>query len=252
MFKAIIIDDESDARETLSVLLKDYCKNVEVVGVSSDLLSGVKLIYKLKPDVVFLDIEMPEYSGLEILEFFDTNMINFQIIFTTAYSEYAIQAFELSAIDYLLKPIQISQLTNAVSKLSNALLKENAASRLEALKIHFDPQSPKGKLALPVNDGIYFINVDEIEYIKADRAYSIFHLVTGNEITVSKNLKEYEEYLESKNFFRVHRGFIVNLNRVNQYLKRDGGQLIMENDEIIPIGSDRKVELLQRLQDIHQ
>jgi two-component system, LytTR family, response regulator len=243
-FKAIIIDDESDARDTLSVLLKDYCPEIELLSAEKDLPSGVKSIYKLKPDVVFLDIEMPEYSGLEILEFFDPEHIYFQIIFTTAYSEYAVQAFELAAVDYLLKPIQINLLQLAVQKLKNKQSQDSSANRLSALKNIMSPNNEPLRIVLPVADGFNFIQSNDIVYLKADRSYTDFYLKNGSCITVSKNLKEYDDLLNHRNFFRIHRSYLINMNEITQYLKRDGGFVVVSNGAHIPIASDRKTDFL--------
>jgi two-component system LytT family response regulator len=239
-FNAIIIDDESDARDTLSVLLEDYCPSVTILSVAKDLPSGVKAIHKYKPDVIFLDIEMPEYSGLEILDFFDPEHIHFQIIFTTAYSEYAVQAFELSAIDYILKPIQIDQLKKAVAKLEDTSSSNTSGTRLNTLKSIISNPTDSKRFVLPVSDGLIFVQTEDIIYLKADRSYTEFHMKDGKCITVSKNLKEYDSISMDQNFFRIHRSYIINMLEITHYLKSEGGFVVLSNGEKIPVSPDKK------------
>jgi two-component system, LytTR family, response regulator len=247
-FKAIIIDDENDARETLSTILRDFCPEIELIGTAADLPSGIKLIYKTKPHVVFLDIEMPEYNGLEILNFIEPELLRFDIIFTTAYSEYAIQAFKLSAVDYLLKPIQIEQLQLAVKKLRPSPEFDEISSRFEALKQNLNTSTGTVRVALPVTDGLLFINSDRIMFIKADRSYSEFVLADGNRIVVSKNLKEFEYLLNRSTFYRPHRSYMINFDYLRQFVRKDGGYLLMESGDEIPISNEKREELVQIMQ----
>jgi len=243
-FSAVIIDDESDARDTLSVLLEDYCPEVTVLSVEKDLPSGVKAIHKYKPDVIFLDIEMPEYSGLEILEFFDPENINFQIIFTTAYSEYAVQAFDLSAVDYILKPIQIDQLKKAVHKLEEKNSINSSQTRLNSLKSIISNSTDSKRFVLPVSDGLVFVQTEDIIYLKADRSYTEFHMKDGKCITVSKNLKEYDTILNDRSFFRIHRSYVINMHEITHYLKSEGGFVMLSNGDKIPVSPDKKLLFL--------
>lgn len=248
MIRALIIDDETKARRILKTLLEDHCPTIEVIGLADDVPNGVKLINKEEPDLIFLDIEMPGYSGFQLLDFFEE--INFNIIFTTAYSEYALKAFEVSAVDYLLKPIQIDQLVRAVSRLEQKL-SGKSKEKLEALKENVKEESEFKRIALPVADGLRFARADEILYLKADSSYTHIYLNTAEEILVSKTLKEFEKILINPCFMRVHRSFIVNLNNVKQYVRSEGGHLIMDNGDTVFFSRDKKEELLQAFKQMH-
>ena len=187
--KAIIIDDEKRARVSLALLIQEYCPNVEIVAECENLSHGVKAIRKHNPDLVLLDIEMPGHSGLELLDFFDENDVNFSIIFTTAYNEYALQAFKFSAIDYLLKPINPEQLADENFK----ILKENIQK--ESLS----------KIAVTSGNTLIFLDTTKIAHIKGEGAYSEVFCTTGTKNLVSRNLKNFEDILCSdKRFMRVH------------------------------------------------
>lgn len=245
MFKAIIIDDEPRARKVLSTLLAENCPEVEILGTAGDVPEGVKSINKLQPDVVFLDIEMPGYSGFELLDFFQE--VTFQIIFTTAYSEYALQAFEVSAIDYLLKPIQIDKLISAVEKAKQQISYSQTAEKLEALKSNLSAEGQIKKIALPVANGLLFVETLDIIYLKAEGSYTQIHLVNGPKLLVSKKLKEFEQLLQNPSFFKSHRSFLINLDHVQQYVRQDGGYIVMKNQDVVSIAKDRRDSLLKAI-----
>lgn len=239
MYKAIIIDDEEMARVLLKGMIAEYCPDVTVVDLCSDLPNGVKSIRKNKPDLVFLDIEMPGHSGLELLDFFDENDIDFSIIFVTAYHQYAIQAFKLSAIDYLLKPINDKDLIYAISTFKK---KENANYSLLKDNLH----SSIKKIALNISQSILFVAIHEILFFKADGAYTHVHLQNSAPILTSKNLKYYEDLLSKEpNFIRCHKSYIVNVQHISEYVKSDGGYLKIGNQSIgvsmekVPVILDR-------------
>jgi two-component system LytT family response regulator len=246
MIKAIIIDDEARARRILEALLREYCPDVAVVATAEDVPSGVLAINQHKPDVLFLDVEMPGYTGFQLLDFFKE--IDFDIVFTTAHSDYAIQAFRVSAIDFLLKPIQISELINTVAKikLKHGLNKE----RLSVLKENFKDNAIK-KLALPVAEGLLFVEAEDISHLEADGAYTRFHFSDGRKIVVSKKIKEFEDVLtQQSNFFRTHRSFIINLKKMKQYVKQEGGYVLLENAIQIPLARERREEFLSVIERI--
>lgn len=243
LLNAIIIEDETKAQRILQTLLKEHCKGVEVLAVASDVVEGVKEIVAKKPDLVFLDIELPGYSGFELLDFFQKP--EFGIIFTTAYSEFAIRAFELSAIDYLLKPLQISKLQTAVEKAKKEKGRQ-IMEKLFALKNNLQEEKSK-KIALPVADGYLFAEEDEILYFEADNSYTTIFLTNGNKVLVSRGLKDFVELIQSKNFYKPHRSYYINLNQIRQYSKQDGGQIVMKNNDTIFVARDRKQEFLQLL-----
>jgi two-component system LytT family response regulator len=243
--KAIIVDDENKARQLLRAMLADLCPDVEVVADCDDLPSGVKAIKRHSPDIVFLDIEMPGHSGLELLDFFNDDEVHFNVIFTTAYDHYAIQAFKLSAVDYLLKPISPIELTDAVARAEKKNARDN--TRIHMLRHQLGNDS-KGKLAVPHLNGLRFLAHDDILYLKGERAYTNLYCKDGSTITASRNLKHFEEQLSGhRNFFRCHRSYIVNLGRITEYVRSDGGHLVLEGKVSISISPDRVDELMKRL-----
>lgn len=246
--KAIIIDDEQRARRVLAASLKETDINIEVVAEAGDVPSGVLAINKHKPDVVFLDIEMPNYSGFELLGFF--NEIDFEIIFVTAYNQYAVQAFEVSAVDYLLKPVRIDLLEKAISKLRKVDQTETMNNRIGTLKENLENKQIE-KLAVPVSDGLIFIKINEISYIEADGSYVNLHLKNGEKLLVSKNLKYFENALESTNcFYRVHRSYLVNLKNIYKY-NRHENLVVLENGVKIKVAREGKTKLEKVIKEMH-
>lgn len=247
MFKAIIIDDEENARITLASLIQEYGDDVEIVAQCGNVPEGVLAINKLNPDVVFLDVEMPEYNGFELLDFFKE--INFEIIFVTAYSHYAVRAFEVSAVDYLLKPVEIDGLKNAIMKLRQ---KNDTIGRMERLKLMREAYSGSDiqKIALPMSDGLLFIETNNIVFFEADRVYTNVYLIDGSRILVSKPMRVFEEMLSERNqFFRPHRSYLINLRYLSKYAKGES-IIVMDNTMTIAISRDKKVDFEQRLKDL--
>lgn len=242
--KAIIIDDEKMARILLQEMIQENLKHIEIITSCSDLASGVLAIRKHKPDIVFLDIEMPGHSGLELLDFFEESEINFKIIFTTAYNQYAIEAFKMSAIDYILKPISVEELVQAVKKIDHASQSQN----IQNLKHNFN-QDAERKIAIPTLNSTRFVPIQNIVFLKASRAYTEIKLKDGEQLLVSRGLKKFESLLQNQNdFFRCHKSFIVNTRYIEEHVKSDGGYLILEGGQTeIPIASDKVKELYNRM-----
>ncbi|WP_425389927.1 LytR/AlgR family response regulator transcription factor [Ekhidna sp.] len=248
--KAVIIDDEEKAKRLLRVLVEDNCPQIKELKEASNLPEGVRLINEFQPQIVFLDIEMPGYSGIQLLDFFAPSQINFEIIFTTAYSEYAIKAFQLNAIDYLLKPLRDEQVAQAVEKACVHHGKSQVSERLEELRNTLKSSNIR-KIGLPVADGVLFVKFDDIVLLKADRMYTEVHLTDKDPILVSKPMKFFEDMLmDAKEFYRPHRSFIINLRFIKQYVTQDGGYIIMDNDENVSISRDKKDELFKVMQNV--
>ncbi len=241
METCIIIDDEPKARVLLQAVIQQYCPQLEIVAQCEDLPEGIKAIKKHKPALIFLDIEMPGHSGLELLDFFNEEEINFNVIFTTAYNEYAIQAFRFSAIDYLLKPIQHTQLIDAVERfLKKQELQQS--SQLLNLKENLNNNQnwEEKRIAVPSGQTIHFFKPNEIILVKGEAAYSEIHLSNGNKLLASRNLRHFEDLLKDiPVFFRSHKSYIINRQEVKEYVKSDGGYLSMSNGMQAGISSEK-------------
>ena len=243
--KAIIIDDEQRARVSLSLLLKEYCPEMTILDECQNLAEGIKSIKKHQPNIVFLDIEMPKNSGLEILDYFNDEEINFGIIFTTAYNEYAIQAFKLSAVDYLLKPINPQELVDAVNLFKK---KQSHLENLISLKKKLDEKSTS-KIAIPVSGKVFILDIDEILYIKAEGSYTQVFKKDNTPILVSRNLKSFEDLLQiNSQIKRVHKSYIINMDEVVSISKTDGGFVEMSNGVQIPISGESYQDILETYQ----
>ena len=243
--KVVLIDDESKARDVLKLIIQEHCPAIKEISLAKNLIDGVAVIRSVEPDIIFLDIEMPQHSGLEIADFLSKEEMSFEIIFTTAYSEYAIQAFQLSAIDYLLKPIRPALVKQAVTKALERRGNDKINSRLEELRESL-LNNNFNKIALPVANGIKFINFDSILMFEASGMYTNVISKDEGEILISKPLKHFSEILDSmKTFYKPHRSYIINLKYIKQYVKSDGGYIIMDNDKTVSISKEKKEEFLR-------
>lgn len=242
MIKAIIIDDEKMARSLLENMLKEFCTDVVVLDTCKDLPTGVKSIRKLNPDLVFLDIEMPGHSGLELLDFFNDDEVNFSLIFTTAYNHYAIDAFKLSAVDYLLKPIDSRELENAVERFKKMQPKQN----YQALKTNLQNNSQSKKITIHTTGVVKFVDLNDILYLKADGSYTHIIIKNNDIIMASKVLKSFEDTLSNQpEFYRCHKSYIVNINYLKEFVRSDGGYLKMENGHQVSISNEKLDGLFQ-------
>jgi two-component system LytT family response regulator len=243
--KAILVDDEKMARVLLRGMLQEYCADVEIVEECHDLPSAVKAIVKHQPELVFLDIEMPGHTGLELLDFFDEKNVNFSIIFTTAYNQYAIQAFKLSAVDYLLKPIDPKELQNAVNRYAKT---GHHKPDLKVLQNNFSASDDNFKIAISTLNSIKYLDLKSILVFEADGSYTHILLENGQKITTSKGLKTYEDILTNhSNFMRCQKSYIVNLEKITEYIKSDGGYVVVNNLHKVPVSADKISELIERL-----
>ena len=246
--KALIIDDEQKARKLLRILVEENCPQITEIEDAKNLPNGIKLIHSFNPDIVFLDIEMPGYSGLQLLEFLTPEQINFEIIFTTAYSDYAIKAFELNAIDYLLKPLRDEQIEGAVNKALSQIGKSKVSERLEELKNSFKATNIR-KIGLPVSNGVLFVEFDDIIMLEADRMYTKIFTQNDGDVLISKPMKFFIDILKDSNeFYRPHRSFLINLKHIKQYVNQDGGYIVMDNQQTVGISRDKKDEFFEVLQ----
>jgi len=248
--RAVIIDDEEKARRLLNILVEENCPEITEVREAADLPSGVAVINDFKPQIIFLDIEMPGYSGLQILDFFSEGSIDFEIIFTTAYSEFAVKAFELNAVDYLLKPLRDEQVANAVHRAIEQRGKSQLSERLAELKNTLKASKVR-KIGLPISNGVLFVKFDDIILLEADRMYTKVFTANDGEILVSKPMKFFADLLkEVTEFYQPHRSFLINLKHIKQYVNQDGGYIMMDNMRNVSISRDRREEFFQIMQEV--
>ena len=243
--RAIIVDDEAYSCESLATLLERYCPDVEVIDTCTSGEQALRSIKEHKPDLLFLDIEMPHMNGFELLK--ALNKIDFQLIFTTSYDQYAIKAIRFSALDYLLKPVDREELQVSVKKVEQKM-QETMPQQLNILLQKLNtPANITQKIALPTMEGLQMIPVDTIITSASNSNYTIIFLKDKKKITVSRTLKEIEEMLEDYNFLRVHHSFLINLNEIERYMKGEGGYLIMSDGSTVDVSRSRKEVLLKKL-----
>lgn len=241
--RAVLIDDERDALEVLEWSLKKFAPKVEIVAMCDAALDGLDKIKTLKPELVFLDIEMPQLNGFDLLE--RLGKYDFDVIFTTAYNQFAIKALKICALDYLLKPIDGDELKLAVEK---ALNKKNSNSslQLELLMSYFKPEKPKTRrIALTASDHLIFVDTNDILYCESDSNYTTFYLEKGDKVVISKTLKDVEEILEGGDFFRIHASYLINLKHVSKFTRGDGGYVVMSNNKNITVSRKKKDEFFE-------
>ncbi len=245
MIKAIIVDDELSCIESLQYDLKNNCPEVEIIDACLSPKEALLAIRHKQPQLIFLDVQMPWMNGFEMLEVLEE--INFAIIFTTAYDQFAARAFRISAIDYLLKPIDVSDLKQAVDKAAAKILQKAGSANISNLLHNIKNNDRNQRAAFPGRNGYEFIELDNIIYAKAEGAYTHVTLRDKRKLVISKTLSDIEEMLPSSPFQRVHHSTLVNLAHVTHFLKSDGGYLIMDNGEKLIVSKSKKDDLMIKL-----
>jgi len=246
MLKALIIDDENKSRESLKILIEDFCDDVEVVSLAASVEEALNAVDIYSPDIVFLDIRMNKETGFDFLN--KSKNINFEVIFTTAFSEYAIEAIKFSALDYLLKPINVDRLKESIAKAKKKKLNDFFNDKVGYLLQNFKAESSENfKLVLPTSDGLIFINFKDIIYCEASSNYTTFHMRDAKKYVVSKTLKEYDDLLTPHNFLRIHNSFLINMREIKKYIKGDGGYVVMSNELSIDVSKRKKEVFLSKL-----
>lgn len=243
--KAVIIDDEKRSRESLAALVQEYCAGVEVQAHAEGVADGLEAIAAHKPNLLFLDIELQDGTGFDLLE--KSGNSQFHVIFTTAFENYALRALKMSAVDYLLKPIDPAELSKAVSKARERLAAEQHGRNFEILLQNIHAGGGKHKIALPSSDGLTFVNVSDIIRCEADGSYTHFFFKEHKKILVSKKIKEYEELLTPYQFVRVHHSHLVNLNEVSKYVRGDGGYVVMSDGQTVYVSKRKKEDFMSAL-----
>jgi len=247
MITCIIIDDERKARESFKKIIDRYFKDkLEVLSLSKSVKEGVSAIHKFNPDIVFLDIEMPEENGFKLFDYFDA--LNFEVIFTTAFNQYAIKAIKYSALDYLLKPINFIDLNDAIKKFEEQESIKSRQERVETLMSNMNMgNSINSKVALPTLTGYQMEKINNIVYCEGDQNYTKIHLVSRKCILVSKTLKYIEELLPSEVFIRIHKTYLLNLNYVEKYIRTDGHKVILDDGTRLDIANRRNDDFVKAL-----
>ena len=244
MIKCVLIDDEKNALEMMEWLLRTYCPEVEIAAMCNSAEQGIQAIHLHQPDVVFLDIEMPRMNGFDMLEQFDK--LFFDVVFCTAYDQFAIKAFRYSALNYLLKPVDPDDLKETVRRLEakqSIPTREQIEVLLQNVKSVNKTTVPR--IALTTNDGMIFVSTDEIIYCEAESNYTNIVLQGGKKIMVSKVLKDIDEALSGPDFFRVHNSYLINLNHIKKFVRGEGGYVVMDNDATISISRSRRQEFME-------
>jgi two-component system LytT family response regulator len=239
--KALIIDDEPKSRIAIAAMLKKNCPEVEILPEADGVKSGIETIQKYNPDIVFLDIQMRDGNGFELLK--EVGDITFKIIFITAYNEFAINAFKYSAVDYLLKPITGKDLSEAVSRAKEIISKEENQLKMNALAVN--TQTADRKVVLKTTDSIYVVNLRDIIRCEADGNYTNIYLANGKKIFISKSLKEFDDMFSGTGFFRAHSAHLINVSFLEKVKRSRGGEVVMKDGSVVPVAILRKHDLLK-------
>ena len=245
MIRCVLIDDESNSLEMMEWLLKTYCPQVQIEAMCNTAGKGIEAINKYKPDLVFLDIEMPHMNGFDMLEQFDK--LFFDVVFCTAYDQFAIKAFRYSALNYLLKPVDPDDLKETIRRIEE----KKAVPSREQLDLLFQnikqtSKQPVQRIALTTGDGMIFVPTNEILYCQAESNYTSVVLTGGKKILVSKVLKDIDEALNGTDFFRIHNSYLINLNHIRKYVRGEGGYLIMDDGANISISRSKRQEFMDQ------
>ena len=241
----VIIDDNKTALESLRILIQRNYPQLQIVGEAFSVESGIELISNLHPDVVFLDVEMPDGTGFDLIK--RLKRIDFQVVFVTAHDKYAVNAFKMSALDFLLKPVDLDELAITIRKIEQKLKEDNTLEMIQHILENFDRNSDNKKVVLKTSDGIHLVELKKIIRCEAANNYTIFHLSNQKTIVVSKTLKEYENILAIYDFIRIHHSHLINVHYMDRFIKDEGGMVILQNGTELPVSHNRLQSLINFL-----
>ncbi|HEX6334854.1 MAG TPA: LytTR family DNA-binding domain-containing protein, partial [Flavisolibacter sp.] len=245
MIRTVIIDDEPSAVRLLQLVLETKCsRDIEIIAVSNDPFEGKLLLQELKPELVFLDVQMPGMTGIEIIR----SLVNpsFQVVFVTAFDRYALDAFRVSAVDYLLKPLEEVEIMRAVDKVKQNIMRNAGISdRVEKLVKAYQPPSLDENIGIAMADRIVFVRVNELTYCEAKGPYTTLYMDDGQKLVASRPLGDFEAQLSGRNFFRIHHSLLINLNKIREYQRNDGGYVLMRNNKKLEVSQRRRRDFLQ-------
>tara|TARA_R110002072_G_scaffold251518_5_gene410414 strand:+ start:11322 stop:12065 length:744 start_codon:yes stop_codon:yes gene_type:complete len=244
MTKILIIDDENRTRELIAKMIDSFGFDVQTIPEGENVESGIEAIKKHNPDIVLLDIQMPDGTGFDVLASIPNK--DFEVIFITAHEEFAIKAIKFSALDYLLKPVDLSELKSSIEKAIDAISEKNDASHFDALQTNIQPNE-KRRLVLKTSDSVHVVELDQIIRCEADRNYTSFFLIDNKKILVSKTLKDYETLLSGHNFLRIQQSHLINLNFIDRYDKKNGGAVVMKDGSEVPLSPAKREVFFKRL-----
>lgn len=250
MIKTMLVDDEPRGLSALRRLLELYCPDVKIVGECQDTRSALETIPALEPELVFLDIAMPDKNGFDLLN--ELSPVRFEIIFVTAHNEYTVRAFKYSAVDYLLKPVEEDLLIEAVRRAGQRINDKASTHRVETFlyNLHNVQNPAEMKLCIPDMKGFRVLQLSDVVYCESESSYTIFHLLNGQRITASKSIMEYELLLEHSGFCRVHKSFLVNLHHIKEYIRGEGGSVVLTNDRAIEVSRRKKEVFMTRMKEL--
>lgn len=250
MIKTMLVDDEPRGLSALRRLLELYCPEVKIVGECQDTRSAVEAIPALEPELVFLDIAMPDKNGFDLLN--ELSPVHFEIIFVTAHNEFTIQAFKYSAVDYLLKPVEEDLLIEAVRRAGQRISNKASVQQVETFlyNLHSVQNPAEMKLCIPDMKGFRVVELADVVYCESESSYTIFYLLSGQRITASKSIMEYELLLEHSGFCRVHKSFLVNLHHIKEYIRGEGGSVVLTNDRAIEVSRRKKEVFMAKMKEL--
>ena len=244
MLKAVMIDDDESNLSSLTEKLNKHCPQVEIIARCSSAAEGIHAIDSLRPDIVFLDIEMPVMNGFVMLQ--QLSYKDFELIFVTAYDHYAIKAIRYSALDYLVKPVEIEELKNAVAKVVLNHSRKDRGLQLELLLEYLDKKKPR-RITIPTSDGLQFIDLENIIYLEASSNYTSVYLLNQQKFLVTRTLKDFEQILPAESFLRIHHSTIINRYFIEKYIRGEGGQVMMRNGIVLDVSKRKKIEFLEAI-----
>src|ERR1700744_3872534 len=250
MIKTILVDDEPRGLSALKRLLELYCPEVKIVGACQDTRTAVEAIPVLEPELVFLDVAMPDKNGFDLLN--ELSPVHFEVIFVTAHNEYTIQAFKYSAVDYLLKPVEEELLIEAVRRAGLRISDKASAHQVDTFlyNLHTMQNPAEMKLCIPDMKGFRVVQLSDVVYCESESSYTIFYLLNGQRITASKSIMEYELLLEHSGFCRIHKSFLVNLHHIKEYIRGEGGSVVLTNDQAIEVSRRKKEVFISRMKEL--
>ena len=244
--KTIIVDDEPNNLQYLQLLLADYCPQINILATESNAVNGMLLINELQPDLVLMDIDMPGMTGFEVLKKLEP--LSFEVIFVTAYNQYALEAFDFNAIGYITKPINVEKLMTAVTLAEQRIRQKEYSKNVFSLlsAVNQNTALADQKIPLSTQTGLQFISQKDIAYCESSGNYTNFHLLNNKTVLVTRQLGEYEFLLPAQHFIRIHDKYIINLQHIKEYIKGNGGEVVLENGKELPVAARRKEEFLAR------